>query len=214
MNKGFTLIELLVVVLILGVLSAIALPQYEAAVEKSRTSEALVNTKAIVDAMERFYQQWPDGLGPDGELLTFSPASMDVDLKGGGWSGNTYTTKLFTYEISGNSVKATRIDSGDSLYSISRTLDMANGTINGQCINLIGDDDITNLCNFVNEVVGGDPSQTSSSSSSSSSGSGSSSSGNSGSYDCGACGTSCGTSCGSSCGTSCGSYGCGACGIY
>ena len=51
-KKGFTLLELLVVVLIIGVLTAIAIPQYQKAVEKSKAAQAITWVKAISNALK------------------------------------------------------------------------------------------------------------------------------------------------------------------
>ena len=55
MQKGFTLIELLVVVLIIGILAAIALPQYTRAVDKTRSVQAISILNTMYKAMQVYY---------------------------------------------------------------------------------------------------------------------------------------------------------------
>ena len=76
--KGFTLIELLVVVLIIGILAAIAVPQYQKAVERSRATQAITLLKSVAQAAESYY------LANGTEFTSFDDLAVDIP-----WTGNT-----------------------------------------------------------------------------------------------------------------------------
>lgn len=95
-KQGFTLVELLVVVLIIGILSAVALPQYTKTVEKARASEAVSTIYALEKAIDLwvlangFPSTDNDTMIKDDELdISFSCDSFD--------SENCCLTKNFRY---------------------------------------------------------------------------------------------------------------------
>src|SRR5438045_9605106 len=57
MRRGFTLIELMVAVAIVGILSAIAIPNFSKFQARSKQSEAKANLKALFTAEKAFMQE-------------------------------------------------------------------------------------------------------------------------------------------------------------
>ena len=93
MKKGFTLLELLVVVLIIGILSGIAWPQYMRAIEKARSTEAMQHLKTLNDAAYAYAASRNACPAKFSKLLVDIPgATMSED-------GQTLTTTDFYFHL-------------------------------------------------------------------------------------------------------------------
>ena len=131
-KKGFTLIELLVVVLIIGILAAMAMPQYFKAVERSRMTEADTLLGSIAQAQRRKFLQ-------TNKFVTNYKA-LDVSPKGA--TGSAYQTKANGFNVvlagtgftDGQATATRTAAAGSTLqyqYSLSRHYQSDNVTCSG-----------------------------------------------------------------------------------
>ncbi|MGP5502108.1 pilin [Psychrobacter faecalis] len=108
-QKGFTLIELMIVVAIIGILAAIAIPQYQNYIAKSQVSRAVGETGALKTAFEDCLNTGKTGAG-------------DCDM---GWTGSDILS--LTDPLVSTAGTAVAADESVNVDELSTT-----GTISGQ----------------------------------------------------------------------------------
>ncbi len=119
-KSGFTLIELLVVVLIIGILAAVAVPQYQKAVRKARFSEMQTVVSALVKEMELYYLTNGEYPAPDswGNIQDV----MHIDFQGCLFEGALITCPNFIVDMYGSRDKNIIAGSKDYTYGYGQFL--------------------------------------------------------------------------------------------
>ena len=153
MKQGFKLIELLVVVLVIGILSAVALPQYQTAVERARATEALTQMSAIRSAAERFHSQresWPTSFNQLDVDIPTSPVVANVDNCDPAFGSKNFCVTMASADAR-FTVTATRRRANHGYTLTTAVVANANGTYSAtrSCTPIANDDDSIAYCNAI-----------------------------------------------------------------
>lgn len=104
-QKGFTLIELMIVVAIIGILAAIAIPQFNSYRRKAQDSAAKSALKNLATAQENYYATNNSYTSDSSKMPGWtSGENVDVTITGSnltGWSAtasHTSSANKFTYD--------------------------------------------------------------------------------------------------------------------
>ncbi len=97
-KSGFTLLELLVVVLIIGILTSVAIPQYSRSVRRAEMLEGMTHGKTIWDSALRFK-------AANGDTAT-SFDQLDAGFTGATYDGGSFNDGPFTYILGTDRVTA------------------------------------------------------------------------------------------------------------
>jgi type IV pilus assembly protein PilE len=122
MQQGFTLIELMIAVVVVGILSAIAIPSYRSYVQKAERGAAKAVMLNLAQTEERYFTN-------NGTYLAFAASPAAAPAGWQNYSGGSSTNVKYTIAVTAGVISAT----GPTAISDGYTITATPVTMDGLC---------------------------------------------------------------------------------